>query len=127
MIGGALRHITSMLTSKLINSFRTKDPSILHKMLETNIKIGNYEHTDKILRLIYKIDNQDEKLMLQILKYFDKGAKNTVTLIPQIIFQKGIKFAANGQNMNKFGEVNQSELLNLCQASERFFRKQITD
>jgi hypothetical protein len=64
MIGGALRHITSMLTSKLIKSFRTKDPSILHKMLETNIKIGNYEHTDKILRLIYKIDNQDEKLML---------------------------------------------------------------
>ena len=131
MIGGALRHITSMLTSRLVKNFRAKtsikEANILHKMLETNQNIGNYEHTDKILRLIYKIDNQDEKLIQEILKYFDKGAKNTVTLIPQIIFQKGIKYAANGQNMNKFGEVNQTELLNLCQASERFFRKQISD
>jgi|TARA_B110000285_G_scaffold227088_1_gene287818 hypothetical protein len=29
--------------------------------------------------------------------------------------------------MNTFGEINQNGLLEICQASERYFRKRITD
>lgn len=40
-----------------------------------------------------------------------------MTLIPQIIFSK----------VNSFGVIDKNELLEICQASERYFRKNLSD
>lgn len=34
------------------------------------------------------------------------GAKNTVTLIPQIIISKGVRHTANGTLLNKYGLID---------------------
>ena len=77
----------------------------------------NFDFTDKILRAIYRIDQRNEPLIKQIISNFNEGSKNTVTLIPQIIFSK----------VNSFGVIDKNELLEICQASERFFRKNLSE
>ena len=59
----------------------------------------------------------------EIIKNFEMGAKNTVTLIPQIILSKGVRHTAKGTLLNKYGLIDQAQLLEICQASERYFRK----
>lgn len=74
--------------------------------MEVNKKLLNYDFTDKILRQIYLINQSNESLINEIIKNFEMGAKNTVTLIPQIIMSKGIRHTASGTLLNKFGIIN---------------------
>ena len=52
------------------------------------------------------------------------GAKNTISLIPQIIFRKGMVLNDKQSNINRFGKINKQELLQIFQATERFFKLQ---
>lgn len=72
-------------------------------------------------------ENTMKPLILEIMKNFEYGAKTTVTLIPQIIFGQGVSQTTQGLSLNKFGEINDSELLEICQAGERYFRKKVSD
>ena len=51
-------------------------------MLEVNKNLFNFEFTDRILRSIHLINQSNESLINDIIKNFEMGAKNTVTLIP---------------------------------------------
>ena len=85
LVVGALRQIIAMLTNRFLkysDCETIQDSIILQKMLDLNKKVLNFDYTDRILRAVYKIDKQNEPLIKQIIENFDKGSKNTVTLIP---------------------------------------------
>lgn len=42
----------------------------------------NYGFTDKLIRGMAKIENNSGNVLKEIINNFDKGAQNTVTLIP---------------------------------------------
>ena len=105
-----------MLSNRYLK-YEKQNVDILHDILEVNKKVYNFDFTDKILRAIYRIDQRNEPLIKQIISNFNEGSKNTVTLIPQIIFSK----------VNSFGVIDKNELLEICQASERFFRKNLSE
>jgi hypothetical protein len=126
LVLGALRHIVSMLSRRFLraSSRRTEyEHGVLKKMLEVNKCLFSYDFTDRILRSIHLINQSNESLINEIIKNFEMGAKNTVTLIPQIILLKGVRYTAKGTLLNKYGLIDQAQLLEICQASERFFRK----
>ena len=81
-----------MLTNrflKLLKGHAIEDHEILYQILNINKKLHNYEFTDRILRSIYRTDKFNKSLIKEIMQNLDQGAKNTVTLIPQIIFSRG--------------------------------------
>lgn len=83
-------------------------------MLEVNKKLFNFDFTDRLLRQIHLINQSNELLINDIIENFEMGAKNTVTLIPQIILSKGVKFSANNAILNKYGLIDQAQLLEIC-------------
>ena len=126
LVLGALRHIASMLSRKFLSASRRRtefEHGVLKKMLEVNKRLLNYDFTDKILRQIHQINQSKESLLNEIIKNYEMGVKNTVTLIPQIIMSKGVRHTANGTLLNRYGLIDQGQLLEICQASERYFRK----
>ena len=52
---------------------------------------------------MYKCDDRSGSLIKSIINNFESGAKASVTLIPQIIFNKGILVEKSGQLQNEFG------------------------
>jgi len=107
LVCGALRHIVANLTTQYLKHAETQVP-ILKNLLEANKKLLNYEYTDRILRLVHK-GGSNQSLIMDIINNFEFGAKNTVTLIPQIIFGKGTQ-----QGGNSFGQIDQAQLLEIC-------------
>ena len=74
-----------------------------------NKKLYNFELIDRILRTLYDIIDDNEMFIKEILENCQFGAKNTVTLIPQIIFKMGIGL----EETNQYGEIDQKELLEI--------------
>lgn len=50
----------------------------------------NFDNTDRILRCAFKQDKLNNNLIVEIIRSAEMGAKNTISLIPQIIFRKGM-------------------------------------
>jgi hypothetical protein len=127
LVFGALRHILSTLTNQYVRSSSKQQPtvdlqnsisqakaiecSILRNLLLANQTILNYSFTDRILRRIHSIEGNTPRIIKEIVDNFEFGAKTTVTLIPQILLQKQT--------------INQNQLLEMCQASERFLRTRL--
>ena len=101
-----------MLTNRFLKHLKShsiQDYEILNQILNINKKLHNYEFTDRILRSIYRADKLNKSLIKVIMQNLDQGSKNTVTLIPKIIFSRG----SSNQNedeeddeMNRFGQID---------------------
>lgn len=119
---GALRNIVSMLTKEFLRTSELqnlRDKLVLRNFLKANLVLQNYAFTDRLLRGLSSIDSNHENLLRDIINNFDKGAQNTVTLIPQLII--------GNKSMPEFGKIDRNQFLEICQAAERYFRKKLAD
>lgn len=111
-----------MLTKEFLKSSDLQNPRdklVLRNMLKSNQTLLNYGFTDRLIRGLCKIDSNHENLLKEIITNFDKGAQNTVTLIPQLVI--------GNKSVPDLGKIEKNHLLEICQAAERYFRKKLSD
>ena len=118
LVASAVRQILGVITETYMAK-GAENAEIYQRFLTLNRKIGNLQYLDTILRNIWKRgDCQDEKaLVAEIMANFDKGAKQTISLVPQILIGRYDSCA--------FGAIDQAYLLEIFQASERHCRNQV--
>ena len=83
---GALRHIGAMLTTQFLKVSNVEDPQdaqVIRNLMRLNMKLVNFQYTDRLLRAMAKIKSASPKdLVKDIVDNLEYGAKNSVTLIP---------------------------------------------
>lgn len=96
-----------------------RDPQVCKNLLKANRQLQNFSFTDKLLRALYQIDSSNPNLIKEVIHHVDQGALSSVSLVPKLV----VGNAAYGA----YGLVDRSQLLEICQASERYFRRKLAD
>ena len=120
LVMSGVRVIVNSITKQYM-SIGAEDHEANTKLLNLCRTLGCLDHLDTILRKMWlRGDYEDEKALIQeILANYDKGAKQTISLVPNIIIGR---YPDCSYSLVEYGK-----LLEICQASERFFRKQMQD
>lgn len=82
----ALRVLVSTLTQRYLDLGGQNIATCL-SLLQINRKLNCLDHLDILLRKLWQEgkDVDEKALIAEIMMNYDKGAKDTITLVPQII------------------------------------------